>query len=716
MKKYLYIIFISILCYLLYDYGVYYNGGIYLPHVGEVHSFTKAQDEKLWIDKGDGFEVFDIRGVNLGLGKPNKFATEYSITKEEYFRWFKQIQDLGANVIRTYTIAHEDFYEAFYEYNKDNTKPLYLIHGVWVDDYLLNSRLNAFDDQFYNEFLNSCKDVVDIVNGRHKTLKLHKVGSQTYKNDISPWVYGYIIGVEWEDGIVAFTDRTGPQKDQFKGEYLYTEDASNFEIFLAEIGDKMIDYETSKYGKQRSLAFSNWPTTDPFEYDEKVALQIKKFSKIDTENIKASKKFVGGQYASYHIYPYYPEFMHFVDSTIENTYLAYLEKVAKHHKMPVVISEFGVPSSRGMASYEQNKDLGRNQGGMSEKGQGDALVSMYKNIKDSGCAGGIVFIWQDEWFKRNWNTIPFIDLNATIYWSDYQTNEQNFRLLSFDPGKEKSVCYVDGNKSDWKQEDLVINKDDYKLSIKYDEKFVYFLAEKEGFNFKQDKLYIPIDTTPKSGSKYIEQYKINTPHPTDFLIEVDNKDNSRMWVQERYNTTNAIYGHNLIHDYNPYENPYAKDSPRFNKIKLILHELNYFNKGESIPFSRFDFSRKGDHYYLLQSYEAGKLTYGNANPKSYDFNSLADFAFGNGFVEIKLPWQLLNFADPSEMKIHDDYYEHYGVEYMKINHMNVGIGGDGKDIEMKRFNLEGWGKNPEYHERLKDSYYILKDYWKKTDY
>ena len=27
------------------------------------------------------------------------------------------------------------------------------------------------------------------------------------------------------------------------------------------------------------------------------------------------------------------------------------------------------------------------------------------------------------------------------------------------------------------------------------------------------------------------------------------------------------------------------------------------------------------------------------------------------------------------------------------------------------FPLEGWGKKVTYHERLKESYYMLKDYW-----
>ena len=98
-------------------------------------------------------------------------------------------------------------------------------------------------------------------------------------------------------------------------------------------------------------------------------------------------------------------------------------------------------------------------------------------------------------------------------------------------------------------------------------------------------------------------------------------------------------------------------------------------------------------------------------------NSLADFIFSGDYIELKIPWQLLNFANPSEMKIHDDYYENYGVEYIQINEMYIGIA-DGVNatyrIPMKPFSLMGWGKSVTYHERLKESYYLLKDCWTKS--
>ena len=68
--------------------------------------------------------------------------------------------------------------------------------------------------------------------------------------------------------------------------------------------------------------------------------------------------------------------------------------------------------------------------------------------------------------------------------------------------------------------------------------------------------------------------------------------------------------------------------------------------------------------------------------------------------------------------IHDDYYECYGIEGLHIDEMYVGMAaGDAAEyrIPMAAFALEGWGKTVTYHERLKESYYILQEYWVGLD-
>lgn len=723
MKRYIIVVAALVLLYFTWDYA-YYRLGWYidLGFQQEVSTTMEVRGEEIYQKTETGEKPFQIRGVNLGSGIPAEWATDFAIEKDTYLRWFAQIQELGANVIRVYTIQADQFYEAFYEYNKDRPDPLYLMQGVWVNDYVQNSHRDAYDKDFLGTFLEDCRTVVDVVHGNKKISlgRMASAGSGFFRWDVSPWVIGYILGVEWEDVTVVYTNKKYEDTDRdmgYQGTYFYTApEASPFEAMLAQVGDRIVEYETGRYHQQRLIAFSNWPTTDPFTYPEDVTDFFMKCAQVDVEHIKTTERFLAGQFASYHVYPYYPDYLDHVDDWSiygldnatyaldggkRNTYRAYLQMLTDHHTMPVVISEFGVSTGRGMA--HRDKNTGRNQGNLSEQEQGQALADCWEDIMAADCNGGCVFSWQDEWFKRTWNTMYAVDLKRTPYWSDYQTNEQYFGLLSFDPGKEQSVCYVDGDMSEWTQEDVVTQGEGMTLSMKYDEKFVYFWVHKKGLNFGGETLYIPIDTTQKTGSSYCENYGLTFDRGADFLLVVNGKNNSRLLVQERYDSLRSTYSQN-VRGFDSYEkeNQPDADSPRFEHVDMILNlEL---------------LSEKGDHITESETFETGYLTYGNANPDSPDFNSLADFICQGDDIELKLPWQILNFADPSRMEIHDDYYDdNYGVAYQFIDRLYVGLG-TGKEagrIHLAPLALVGWGNQATYHERLKSSYSMLQDLWAK---
>lgn len=711
MKKFIILCVTCIVLYLIGDY-LYYNQGVYIPTLKqeEVTTFVKNIGKEIYLKQEGQFKPFEIKGVNMGEGIPGHFATEYAITRKDYMRWFKSIQDMGANTIRVYTILSDDFYEAVYQYNKNNDNPLYIIHGLWVNDYVQNSHMDAYAPDFVDTFIKDGKNLIDIIHGKKKLSLGRGIGSGFYKRDISPWVIGYILGVEWEDVTVAYTNHMQKDKNDYKGPYMYTtEEASPFEAMLARVGDELIAYESKRYGEQRLVAFSNWATTDPFDYGELVTEHFDKIAKVDVEKLQTTEAFISGTFASYHIYPYYPDYLsHEEDKTAYvdesgkiNTYRAYLKKINDHHTIPVIISEFGVPSSRGMAQRDIHTN--RNQGKMSEEDQAQALVACYEDIKAAGCAGSIVFTWQDEWFKRTWNTMHAVDLQKTPYWSDYQTNEQYFGLLSFDPGKVQSICYVDGDLSEWTEKDKVVQKEDLALSVKYDEKFIYLLAYKKGLS-ETDKLYIPIDTTPKSGSTYDEKSGVKFDRPADFILEINGRENSRVWVQERYEVLRAMF-YGETHGINAYEEPPVKDSSVFKPIYMILQNIDLLS----------DERKEGEQQ--AEVYETGLLTYGHANPYKEGYNSLADFCFSEDYVEIKLPWQLLNFSNPSEMMIHDDYYEHYGVEEIRIKEMYLGIGTkyEAEPIAMEPLKLKAWHSSITYHERLKPAYFAMQKLWREED-
>jgi hypothetical protein len=112
----------------------------------------------------------------------------------------------------------------------------------------------------------------------------------------------------------------------------------------------------------------------------------------------------------------------------------------------------------------------------------------------------------------------------------------------------------------------------------------------------------------------------------------------------------------------------------------------------------------------LKKYETGGLKYGNANPSSKDYDSLADFAYKTNVVEIRIPWQLLNIMDPSTRMAMGDLHKS-GINPIKIEGVYVSFLSLNEGIketpDYAFFTWKEWQK-PAYHERLKKSYNIIK--------
>ena len=93
---------------------------------------------------------------------------------------------------------------------------------------------------------------------------------------------------------------------------------------------------------------------------------------------------------------------------------------------------------------------------------------------------------------------------------------------------------MDGDVSEWEDKDKIMEEDGISVWSKYDEKYVYFRIHKDGYHPETDVLYVPIDTTPKTGSHKWAQKMGDFERAAEFLMIIDGKENSRVLVQERY--------------------------------------------------------------------------------------------------------------------------------------------------------------------------------------
>ena len=176
---------------------------------------------------------------------------------------------------------------------------------------------------------------------------------------------------------------------------------------------------------------------------------------LDAVKMRATPANPAGSFASYHAYPYYPDFLVLDPGYARarspggpSNYFGYLRELVEHHgDMPVMISEYGVPSSRGNAHVQPQ---GWNHGGHSEAEQAEIDARLTRDIHASGAAGAVLFEMIDEWFKKNWIVIDFEQpLERNRLWLNPLDAEQNYGIIAMRAGPKETAITIDGAPGDW---------------------------------------------------------------------------------------------------------------------------------------------------------------------------------------------------------------------------------------------------------------------------
>ncbi|HWP21646.1 MAG TPA: hypothetical protein VN417_02795 [Candidatus Cryosericum sp.] len=658
---------------------------------------SRVEGKQFLVRNASGdFEPFFVKGMDIGAAKPGFWPGEFGITQEDYSRWFKLIGELNANTIRVYVPQMPAFYDALLAYNLTAQQPLYLMQGIYMNEELIGKYLDAYcnNGELIASFTRDLKNTIDIVHGNAVVEKLPGNAGGTYTSDVSSYVIGYLPGIEFSADFVLGTNEKNPDKTSFSGTYVYTENASPFEVFLAESQETMIAYEADHYAVQRPIAITNWVTTDPLTHPNEPYQDTEDAVSIDVEHIKATSAYSAGFFVSYHVYPYYPDFLSYdsdyIDAENPNTYKAYLTQLNAYYSMPLLIAEFGIPTSRGKT--HENAISGFNQGNVEETAQGEMLVSMMTDIRDVGCMGGLIFSWQDEWFKRTWNTTDQEEAERRPYWFSVESPEKTFGLLAFDPGETTAVM-IDGKTDDWNSENVITESNGLKLSVKSDEAYLYFLVDLGAHTFGQEPIYIAADTIAGQGNLTYQGLTFSSA--ADFLIVLNGETDSVMLTDVYYDVFQyqySVQNKMLV----PLEHQTDKNSGVFTEIYAAMSRgIVLPETGESIPFSKFD---------------AGKLTYGITDPNSAAYNSLADFYAGDGVVELRIPWLLFNVRDPGTKNIIADWNVTGAVTGQTIESFSFAVcpAVSAETVPFGVYSWESWDL-PTYHERLKKSYTIVQE-------
>ncbi|MED1874448.1 hypothetical protein [Brevibacillus borstelensis] len=610
--------------------------------------FRTNQDQFQVYEKGT-WKPYFVKGINMGASLPGHYPGELPIQKADYLRWFGMIHELGVKAVRIYTIHQPVFYEALVEFNQKHAEdPLYLIQGIWSPEEALIEKKDAFLPEIRKEFRDEIEAAVGAVYGDATIPERKGKASGTYTANAGQYLLAWHIGTEWDPEMVKNTNRIRKEEPRYQGKHFQaTEKAAPFEYWLAEMLDYTAELE-SRHGWQHPVTFTNWVTTDPLEHPGEPMIHEDMVS-VDPTHIE-SVGWEAGYFAAYHVYPYYPDLFRY-DDTLKNvrnekgeidTYKAYLRKLKAHHpNIPVMVTEFGVPSSVGVAHLGT---LGRDQGGHDEREQGRINGELLHEISAEGYSGAILFTWQDEWFKRTWNTMRFeIPEDSRAYWKNELTNESFFGLLAMDAGVE-NVIKIDGNPDDW---DKLKEGEKAKLNggldgvqeiwAAHDEAYVYFLIHLEqALQPERESLVIGIDTLPGGNRKTAELPGLHLDEGLEAFIRLGTAEESEVKIASNYDFHKRLYGkrYGMI----PYTDAERKDdSGLFAVWKLAV----------GLEMSPPD--TKGTHPF--EDVVVGQMKRGTNVPGKEGYSSLANWEASGEWVEVRVPWMLLGYTDPSTKQV-----------------------------------------------------------------
>jgi hypothetical protein len=332
-----------------------------------------------------------------------------------------------------------------------------------------------------------------------------------------------------------------------------------------------------------------------------------------------------------------------------------------------------------------------------------------------------------------------MDPGRRPYWFDVQTCEQNFGVLRFEPVSEHAIL-IDGEADDWKGIGPLMNSDSvYNVySDGYDEgrdlkglyawsdaAYLYLRIDYADLfgppNWEAMNTLVLLDTVPGQGITHVPfGTDLVSARGIDFMVHL-NGSGSRVLVDSYYDANYYDYAvEEGLLPLEPYMN--RSDNGVFHRIELTT------SRGFTVWPTR--------EVHPFQSYETGALRWGISDRDDYNFDPLADVYAGDECIEMRLPWLMLNFRDPSRKIVLPDLWKeglHSGlkVEGIYLAAATFKPGSAGASVEGENsppiadsmplvrngvlqeadFGLYTWDdwSVPQYREVLKESYHIMQE-------
>ena len=692
---------------------------------------ARTHGERFEIFRSGAWQPFYVKGINLGAARPGKFAAEFPTDDSTYTAWLSLMAGAHANVVRLYTILPPAFYRALKRWNDGHpTEALWLVHGVWAE---LPPSDDYDDAGWKTEFHDEMHRVVDLLHGHAIIAARPGHASGRYTVDVSDHVLAFILGREWEPFTIRHYNERRAGRSSYSGKFLAVDSGTPADVWMAEQCDYLLTYEWDTYHAQRPIAYTNWPTLDPLHHPTEPTLEeesairarlglpplrgVREYNNddqsLDAMLVRTTAADVAGYFASYHAYPYYPDFMDYDstygtahDSSGVSHYIGYLRDLKRHHAgRPLLIAEYGVPSSRGLAHLQPE---GMHHGGHDEQAMADIDVRLTREIREAGLAGGILFAWIDEWFKHNWVVIDLeVPTDHTRLWHNAMDAEQHYGLLGQYAGRAERP-EPGGDAARWRALKLLEGDDSLGLRVGSDEAYLYLaLDARAPLGIDAVRYLVGLDTYRADRGEFRLPGVPGIGVGVEFYLDLSDSTSGQLFVTRSYNPylqPRAGMGPTGL---DPFYNLLCtadarSDGGQFDSLFVTTNRFRVTRTGTQIPAA-------GDN--------RGRLRYGRAAESSL-VDWFIERTAERSLVEVRLPWGLLNVTDPSTRTVLTAIHarEHVssaatdGVRFVvaaltrQDNHVAAFV------PATTAYVWPTW-EEPQWHEQLKPAYYAMRDLW-----
>ena len=429
-----------------------------------------------------------------------------------------------------------------------------------------------------------------------------------YAHNVSPYVIAYILDARLDAAVTDAIFQKNNLKDSYEGTYI-SASSNAVEALAAELCDYTLDVQQETYGCMQPVSITS--KSDRLDGASWIVPEQKTYN---LSRLTVSEKAEHLYFTSYALGTDDPVLL---DN--ENTFSEQFADSKGNFAWGGYIQEVKAlldgPVLIDRAGLSTNSDMFEQESsinGLSEQEQGNGLVRMLQAAEEQGYVGMLIADLNDNWSAVSDLTQQYtLPISNNGLWHNPTDRAETTGVVAVESVRpdEAAIQLNDNGAESMMQQ----------MQLSYDETYLYLtVLLRSDIDYDKNEMFIGLDTYQRNDGEYFydKNYYANSLSGMEYIVKFESKSSASLYVAKSYNRNTGNYDS---------EQSYAAEYD-------LVSVLQYGNLASS-----------NTHFY-----QAGVT------------------------VQMRLPWAMLNFADPANGLVISGY-ENGTVKTMATDGMIVSV-------------------------------------------